>query len=494
MFQLFSSNVRTKGRDTNKIIPLGLQTHSPYLQEAELEDLAEEENSAFWRWYCLRVAVPAIENTNKIEEVLSSDVVKIGLPTYWQKIASSQEERDSLAQKFYSSLLKRYPELCEFFKSTDMDHLAQHFFETINIIVSIATSQGLAGIVAVRPVLDSLGRFHRSALIPTWSYEPVCNHLLNSLSAHSPMSKELSKTFLYLYSLTSRIINTPMLMEEKLMAKAEDYFVNIIAKEWGWSKDLLDKRLLEIQSEVTQRGTYRLTSEEISYGARVAWRNSAKCIGRVNWKSMLVRDCRHVVEPDQIFEECVQHLKIATGGENIVSVMSVFRELAPGERWGMRFWNSQFMRYAAWELEDGSILGDPANVELTRAITRTFPDWKPNPEGKKTGFDILPMVLEQPGCSPILYEWPEEVRYQVNIEHPDDPRFFEELGLKWCTVPSNFYIIIFKNLNCTYIIEQRSVILQWILEGLNLHVFRLTDGLQMWRLLVIFGNDIKLEQ
>lgn len=81
-------------------------------------------------------------------------MVKIRIPNYWGKIASSQEERDSLAQKFYSSLLSRYPELCEFFKSTDMDHLAQHFFETVNILVSIATTTGLAGILSLRPVLN----------------------------------------------------------------------------------------------------------------------------------------------------------------------------------------------------------------------------------------------------------------------------------------------------------------------------------------------------
>lgn len=98
------------------------------------------------------------------------------------------------------------------------------------------------------------------------------------------------------------------------------------------------------------------------------------------------------------------------------------------------------MRYAAWELNNGSILGDPANVELTRAITHTFPHWKPNPGGEKTGFDLLPMVLRLPGCSPVLYEWPKEVSYQVNIEHPDEPKFFDELGLKWCTVPSLFLL------------------------------------------------------
>jgi hypothetical protein len=36
--------------------------------------------------------------------------------------------------------------------------------------------------------------------------------------------------------------------------------------------------------------------------ARLAWRNSVRCIGRLHWKSLQVRDERSLEDPGQIFE------------------------------------------------------------------------------------------------------------------------------------------------------------------------------------------------
>ena len=40
-------------------------------------------------------------------------------------------------------------------------------------------------------------------------------------------------------------------------------------------------RLREIRREIRRTGTYRHTPEELEFGARVAWRNSSRCIGRL---------------------------------------------------------------------------------------------------------------------------------------------------------------------------------------------------------------------
>ena len=53
-------------------------------------------------------------------------------------------------------------------------------------------------------------------------------------------------------------------------------------------------RLREIRREISLTGTYRHTLEELEFGARVAWRNSSRCIGRLYWKSLKVRDRREV--------------------------------------------------------------------------------------------------------------------------------------------------------------------------------------------------------
>src|SRR6266446_756745 len=52
------------------------------------------------------------------------------------------------------------------------------------------------------------------------------------------------------------------------------------------------RRWLQIEDELERTGTYWQSAEELEYGAKVAWRNSTRCIGRLHWKSLVVRDCR----------------------------------------------------------------------------------------------------------------------------------------------------------------------------------------------------------
>ena len=51
-----------------------------------------------------------------------------------------------------------------------------------------------------------------------------------------------------------------------------------------------DRRLAQIRRELAANGTYWHTSDELEFGARVAWRNSSRCIGRLYWKSLRVRE------------------------------------------------------------------------------------------------------------------------------------------------------------------------------------------------------------
>ena len=143
-------------------------------------------------------------------------------------------------------------------------------------------------------------------------------------------------------------------------------------------------------------GTYTHTYEELAYGTQVAWRNASKCVGRIAWNNMVVRDRRHVSEPDEMFRELQEHAQFAANGGNLQITMTVFRPKLPKERWGPRIWNSQLFRYAAYTQPDGSILGDPANLDLTNAIIKL--GWEP-PQ-LPTEYDILPLVIEVPGQAP----------------------------------------------------------------------------------------------
>ena len=136
----------------------------------------------------------------------------------------------------------------------------------------------------------------------------------------------------------------------------------------------LARRLEEVRAELAHYGTYRQTTEEIAYGAKLAWRNNTRCIGRLHWRSLEVRDLRHLVSADEVFEACVAHIRLATNGGKIKPMISVFAPCQAGFV-GPRIWNSQLIRYAGFRQSDGSILGDPSDGPLKRKVLSQFSRW-----------------------------------------------------------------------------------------------------------------------
>ena len=129
----------------------------------------------------------------------------------------------------------------------------------------------------------------------------------------------------------------------------------------------LEDRLKVVRREIDRTGTYWQTVAELTHGARVAWRNSNRCIGRLYWESLRLRDMRHLVTEEEIFGSCVEHLHEAYNGGKIRPLITIFRPAVPG-RAGIRIWNSQLVRYAGYRHADGSVTGDPINCDLTDAL------------------------------------------------------------------------------------------------------------------------------
>ena len=112
--------------------------------------------------------------------------------------------------------------------------------------------------------------------------------------------------------------------------------------------------------------------------------------------------------------------------------MTVFPQLLPGEPIGCRIWNNLLIRFAGYRQPDGSILGDPANVDLTDVCLRL--GWESPAE--KTPFDVLPLIVQASSNSPPYMEAiPEDAVVLVKIQHPDYPKL-SELDLKWYAVPA----------------------------------------------------------
>ncbi|WP_078546466.1 nitric oxide synthase oxygenase [Litchfieldia alkalitelluris] len=190
--------------------------------------------------------------------------------------------------------------------------------------------------------------------------------------------------------------------------------------------DLIETRLDEIYKEIKVSGSYHHTFEELEYGAKMAWRNSNRCIGRLFWNSLTVFDQREANSEKEIFNALSSHLKFATNNGKIRPTITIFRQdLDEVNR--IHIWNHQLVRYAGYETEFG-VLGDPASIQLTKKCEEL--GWK----GKGTPFDILPVIIEIDSNGPKLFEHSLENVLEVELEHPDYT-WFKELQLKWYAVP-----------------------------------------------------------
>ena len=197
-----------------------------------------------------------------------------------------------------------------------------------------------------------------------------------------------------------------------------------------------DRRLRQVRHEIETTGTYWHTPAELEFGARVAWRNSSRCIGRLYWHSLRVRDRREVTAAADIAAESVRHLRQATNGGRIRPVITVFAPDAPG-RPGPRILSSQLIRYAGYQAADGTVLGDPANADITHLAHGL--GW---PGGRPAGrFDILPLLVQEAGAPVTRHELPAEEVLEVPIGHPEFG-WFADLGLRWYAVPviSDMYL------------------------------------------------------
>uniref|UniRef100_A0AAX7V4P7 Nitric oxide synthase n=1 Tax=Astatotilapia calliptera TaxID=8154 RepID=A0AAX7V4P7_ASTCA len=216
--------------------------------------------------------------------------------------------------------------------------------------------------------------------------------------------------------------------KEELLPLATDfidqYYTSI--KRYG-SKAHVD-RLEEVTKEIEASGTYQLKDTELIYGAKHAWRNAARCVGRIQWSKLQVFDARDCTTAHGMYNYICNHIKYATNKGNLRSAITIFPQRTDGKH-DFRVWNSQLIRYAGYKQPDGRILGDPANVEFTEICMQL--GWKA-PKGR---FDVLPLLLQANGNDPELFEIPEDLILEVPITHPKY-EWFKDLGLKWYGLPA----------------------------------------------------------
>jgi nitric-oxide synthase len=186
-------------------------------------------------------------------------------------------------------------------------------------------------------------------------------------------------------------------------------------------------RIAQVRREISLTGMYSHTGAELSWAARVAWRHAARCSGRVNWRTLRVRDRRHLSESGPVAAEVIEHLRQATNGGRVRSFITIFAPDTPA-RPGPRILNCQAVRYAGYPRPSGGFLGDPGNAELTELAASL--GWR----GAGTAFDILPLIIRDPAGHVRMYDIPPGAVLEVPITHPEF-EWFAALDLRWYAVP-----------------------------------------------------------
>lgn len=199
------------------------------------------------------------------------------------------------------------------------------------------------------------------------------------------------------------------------------------ADETGRSADWVDSRVAAAYDEYLATGSYTQTYDEAATGARVAWRNSARCIGRLYWRSLVVRDRRDARTATEVAEACVDHLRFSTNEGRIRPTLTLFPP-ADANGIGPRIWNEQLVRYAGYRQGD-TVVGDPRNLAFTDRCEAL--GWR----GRGGRHDLLPLVIQMPGQPVELFDLPSSAVLEVPIRHPEHA-WFQDLDLRWHALPA----------------------------------------------------------
>jgi nitric-oxide synthase len=183
----------------------------------------------------------------------------------------------------------------------------------------------------------------------------------------------------------------------------------------------------DVVKSIRSIGTYEQTAGELTWGARIAWRNAVDCLGRPYWRILTVRDERKADDPDDLFDTCIEHLRVATNGGHVRVVLTATAPASPG-RPSWRLLNEQLVQYAGYRTADG-FTGDRRNERLTQLAMSL--GWS----GAGTAFDVLPLVLHREGERPRWRSLPADAVLEVPIVHPDLP-WFADVGLRWYANPA----------------------------------------------------------
>jgi len=215
---------------------------------------------------------------------------------------------------------------------------------------------------------------------------------------------------------------------QKLFEEAKEFLDEFFEHEGLTDSQHHRRRLHKVNQRIRNDGYYEHTREELIFGAKRAYRETASCLGRKDWESLQVFDCRRLHRPREMFNACCHHISYAMNGGRIRPTITIFRQSKPnGEH--VRIWNDRLIRYAGYRTLNGTVTGDPATLWISKLCRHL--GWKP----RVTNWDILPLLIQVDNTDPLMFTFPLDLAKTVLICHPRYIKL-ETLNLHWYALPS----------------------------------------------------------
>ena len=189
-------------------------------------------------------------------------------------------------------------------------------------------------------------------------------------------------------------------------------------------------RVQDVVAEIAETGTYVHTAEELTVGARLAWRHNTRCIGKLYWRGLTVRDLRDVTDAEGIAEGCLDHGEFVFNKRPDQAVDHDLRARRARQARGEGVEQPADLLRRSPPAGRGQIVGDPNTVAITDLAKKH--GWAP---AQKVLFDILPIIVETSDGAISVHDVPQGLAHEVEIEHPSIPGL-AELGLRWWGFPS----------------------------------------------------------
>lgn len=113
---------------------VAIKNVNPYLEENDEELLALGADSCAYRFWTHRVMKPALLAIKAMDDIFESDESRTLLKESFEPLAADKVRSGIL---FYQELFKSHPEVMPYFGRTDMDFLAGHLFDAIELLINV---------------------------------------------------------------------------------------------------------------------------------------------------------------------------------------------------------------------------------------------------------------------------------------------------------------------------------------------------------------------